>query len=66
MSDEKIVISITQAEEGLEIRVNENAYGNVAVIGVLEKIKFALLEEGMEAAKSYEKVSMSTKKKYDA
>lgn len=43
--ENKVLISITEREEGLEIRVGEECYGNIALIGLLEKIKFNLLSE---------------------
>lgn len=44
MSD-KVLISITEKEDGLEVQVNEGAYGNLAVVGLLEKIKLTLMTE---------------------
>lgn len=43
--EEKVLISITAKEEGLEIKVNEEAYGNLALVGVLEKLKLGLIAE---------------------
>ncbi len=63
MSD-KVVLSITEKEEGLEVKIGEQAYGNIAIVGLLEKIKFNLLAEVPEVIK--EEVAPSKKPKYDA
>lgn len=63
MSD-KVIISITHKEEGLEVRLAEEAYGNLALIGLLEKIKINILE-GLSEEKEVEEV-ITTKQKYDA
>lgn len=63
MSD-KVVLSITEKESGLEVRVGENAYGNLALIGLLEKLKLNLLDSLVEEKELDNKVS--TKQKYDA
>ena len=47
MSD-KVLISITEKGDGLEVQVNEGAYGNLAVVGLLEKIKLTLMTESSE------------------
>lgn len=63
MSEDKTIISVTEKEEGLEVRVHETAYGNLALVGLLEKIKMTILEHEQE-----EKVEVKTTdfKKYDA
>jgi hypothetical protein len=43
MSKETTVLSITETEQGLEVRISEKAYGNLAIIGLVEQIKFNLL-----------------------
>jgi hypothetical protein len=43
MSD-KVLLSITEKDKGLEVRLGEQAYGNLAVVGLLEKIKLTILE----------------------
>lgn len=64
MDKDAVIVSITETEEGLEVRVNEGAYGNPHIIGILEKIKFTLLSEDPPMV---EKVSAaSTSQKYDA
>ena len=42
--EEKVIISVTEKENGLEIRINEEAYGNFAVVGLLEQIKLTILD----------------------
>jgi hypothetical protein len=43
--EEKVLISIISKQDGLEIKVNEEAYGNLALVGVLEKLKLGLITE---------------------
>ena len=61
--DDKLIISISNTENGIEVRVGEEAYGNLAVVGLLEKIKIGLLDEALP---SDTKKSKSTKTNYDA
>ena len=46
--EDKVVVSITDTEAGLEVRINKDAYGNLAIVGLLEKIKMAILTEVSE------------------
>jgi hypothetical protein len=62
MSD-KVLLSITEQGEGLEVRIADATYGNLAVVGLLEKIKLNILE-GLPEEK--EEVLTNTKQKYDA
>jgi hypothetical protein len=64
MSD-KSLISITEKEKGLEVRLHEEAYGNLALIGLLEKIKLNILDS-LPEDKELEESKVSTKQKYDA
>lgn len=64
MSD-KVLISITEKEKGLEVRLHEEAYGNLALIGLLEKIKLNLLDT-LPEDKELEESKVTTKQKYDA
>ena len=59
----ELVISISNTEEGIEVRVGEEAYGNLAIVGLLEKIKLSLLDEALP---SNIKKSKPTKTNYDA
>lgn len=43
MSKEIELLKITETGQGLEVRVSEKAYGNYALIGLIEQIKFNLL-----------------------
>jgi len=63
MSD-KVLLSITEKEEGLEVRVGENAYGNLALIGLLEKLKLNLLDGLAEEKELLD--TPKTTQKYDA
>jgi hypothetical protein len=64
--EDKVMISIIEKEEGLEVRVNENAYGNLPIIGLLEKIKLNLLTELPNERLKEEPVKPSLNNKYDA
>jgi hypothetical protein len=64
MSD-KVLISITEKESGIEVRVSEEAYDNLGVIGLLEKIKYSLLD-GMPIEDNQKESSIITKQNYDA
>lgn len=46
--EDKVIVSIRDTEAGLEVRINEGAYGNLAIVGLLEKIKMAVLTEVLE------------------
>ena len=59
MSEDKVIISVTEKQEGLEVRLHESAYANLALVGLLEKIKMTILENEPEAK------PLNTKK-YDA
>lgn len=61
--ENELVISISNTEEGIEVRVGKEAYGNLAIVGLLEKIKLSLLDEALP---SEIKKSKSTKTNYDA
>jgi len=43
MSESKIILSMVETENGIEVHVGEQAYDNFAVIGLLEKVKLDLL-----------------------
>jgi hypothetical protein len=64
MSD-KSLLSITEKESGLEVRIHEEAYGNLALIGLLEKIKMTILDS-LPEDKEPEESKVTTKQKYDA
>ena len=61
--DSKMMISISSTDDGIEIRIGEEAYGNLAIVGLLEKIKLSLLDEALP---SDTKKSKSAKTNYDA
>ena len=64
MAKETVVLSITEAEEGLEVRISEKAYGNLAIIGLVEQIKFNLLNT--EETPELDRSKINTDQKYDA
>ena len=64
MSD-KLLVSIIEKPDGIEVRVAEDAYDNLAVIGLLERIKYNLIE-GAPIEEEKENKPINTKQKYDA
>jgi hypothetical protein len=64
MSD-RVVLSITEKEDGLEVKIGEQAYGNIAIVGLLEKIKLNILSDIPEVVKEEKPVTKTTQK-YDA
>jgi hypothetical protein len=63
---DKTILSIIHKEEGLEVRINEAAYGNVAVIGLLEKIKYTLIAADEEEEPVVKKEVTISNQRYDA
>ena len=59
--EDKVIISIIEKEEGLEVRLGENAYGNLPIIGLLEKIKLNLLDHSESKVEP-----IDVNQKYDA
>ena len=39
------MLSIVETEEGMEVHINEKAYGNFGLVGLIEQIKLNLLSE---------------------
>jgi hypothetical protein len=64
MSD-KVLLSITEKDQGLEVRLGEQAYGNLAVVGLLEKIKLTILESE-PSDNEIIAATLDKDKKYDA
>lgn len=64
MSD-KVLVSITEKENGLEVKIGEDVYGNLAIVGLLEKLKLNILDGLPEEVKVKEETISSTQK-YDA
>ena len=63
MSD-KVLVSIVEKENGLEVRIGEMAYGNLAIVVLLEKIKLNLLTEVEENKEVFDNINPNSK--YDA
>jgi hypothetical protein len=59
---DKTLISIIEKDKGLEVRIHEEGYGNLALIGLLEKLKLNLLDNFTEE----KELSNKTTQKYDA
>jgi hypothetical protein len=64
MSDNRVLVSITEKENGLEVKIGEDVYGNLAIVGLLEKIKLNILD-GLPEEKNIE-IKNNTNQKYDA
>lgn len=62
MSKEIELLKITETGQGLEVRISEKAYGNYALIGLIEQIKFNLLN----TEDTGEMDNISKDQKYDA
>ena len=60
---DKMLLSVEATESGLEIKIDEEAYGNLALVGVLERIKFTLITESAQELKPSKPGSFQ---KYDA
>ena len=45
MTEKSIMLSIVETEEGMEIHINEKAYGNFGLVGLIEQIKLSLLSD---------------------
>lgn len=45
---ERVLLSVEETESGLQIKIDEEAYGNLALVGVLEKIKLTLITENTQ------------------
>jgi|TARA_R110000751_G_scaffold296269_1_gene405427 hypothetical protein len=57
-----VLLSIDIKEEGLEVKLKEEAYGNLALVGLLEKIKLEIISgERVEADKP-----LTSNQKYNA
>jgi len=64
MSD-NVLLAIFQKEDGLEVKIGEASYGNLAIVGLLEKIKLNILEDLQEEKKEEDAIP-KTAQKYDA
>jgi hypothetical protein len=62
--EDRTIIAINVTGDGLEVRMTEDAYGNLGLIGLLEKIKINLLQEMPETKEVIE--NNNSKQKYDA
>ncbi len=70
MTEKSIMLSIVETEEGMEIHINEKAYGNFGLVGLIEQIKLSLLSD-TEIKPEKKETSVSTPvitigQKYDA
>ena len=58
---EKTVLSIIEKGDGLEVRMSDAVYNNLAIVGLLEKIKLNILDHS-----ETKKESIDSIQKYDA
>jgi hypothetical protein len=58
---EKTILSIVEKGEGLEVRMSDVVYNNLAIVGLLEKIKLNILDHS-----DTKEESIDTIQKYDA
>lgn len=63
---DKTIINISEKDGELEIKVSEIAYGNLVIIGALERIKHTLLTEDPEDLLEQRISNVTKNKRYDA
>jgi hypothetical protein len=67
MEEEKsIMLQIVETETGMEIHINEKAYGNFGLVGLMEHIKMALLTKEDTQLEKRMKAPGVSEQKYDA
>ena len=66
MTEKSIMLSIVETAEGMEVHINEKAYGNFGLVGLIEQIKLNLLSDSEIKSERKEKISESTSQRYDA
>jgi len=66
MSEDKVILSMMETENGIEVHISENAYENLAVIGLIEKIKLDLLTRPDLPVHDLRNRDKSQSQKYDA
>jgi hypothetical protein len=50
----------------MEVHINEKAYGNFGLVGLIEQIKLSLLSDSEIRSEKREKISESNSQRYDA
>jgi len=70
MSEETVILSLMETENGIEVHISEKAYENFAVIGLIERIKLDLLSRPdlpiHDLRKKEKKKEEKSSQKYDA
>jgi hypothetical protein len=67
MEEEKsIMLQIVETESGMEIHINEKAYGNFGLVGLMEHIKLTLLKNEDAQPEKRTKAPVVSEQKYDA
>jgi hypothetical protein len=63
-----VLLSIEVKQEGLEVKVKDEAYGNLALVGLLEKIKLELISKNNYSSSEEGLIEESTmsNQSYDA
>lgn len=64
--EEVVLLSINVKEEGLEVKLKEDAYGNLALVGLLEKIKLEIISERTERIPMEDDELLMANQKYNA
>jgi hypothetical protein len=66
--EDRILITVEVINDALQVKIEEESYGNLALVGVLEKIKLNILND-LPIEKTMESNNPDTKEtfqKYDA
>jgi hypothetical protein len=66
MSEETVILSLMETENGIEVHVSEKAYDNFAVIGLIERIKLDLLNRPELPIQDLRTKGKESSQKYDA
>jgi len=61
-----VLLSISVKEEGLEVKLKDDAYGNLALVGLLEKIKLEIITERTERIPMENDEHTMSNQKYNA
>lgn len=59
--EEKTILSIIEKGDGLEVRMSDAVYNNLAIVGLLEKIKLNILDHSESKVEP-----IDVNQKYDA
>jgi hypothetical protein len=65
-AEKSIMLQIVETESGMEIHINEKAYGNFGLVGLMEHIKLTLLKNEDTQPEKRTKAPVVSEQKYDA